>query len=139
MKLYATEVELSVWMEPKTAPDDAGDLLRSASNLIRSETKRALYATDTDGYATDTEIRDAFRVATMAQVKFWADSLINPGLGAAGVQPLAASKSIGGASIAYSVYAATAEARANSAGALGPDAFYILEDAGLLSGDVRLL
>ena len=139
MKLYATVDELTEWLSPKTAPADAGDLLQSASNLIRSETKRAIYATDSAGYPTDTQTRQAFRVATMAQVKFWADSKINPALGAAGVQPLAASKSIGGASIAYSVYAATAEARANSAGALGPDAFFILEDAGLLDGPVRFL
>jgi len=139
VKLYATEAELTTWLAPKAVPADAGDLLQSASNLIRSETKRAIYATDSDGYPTDTATREAFRVATMAQVKFWSDSSINPALGAAGVQPLAASKSIGGASIAYSVYAATAEARANSAGTLGPDAFYILEEAGLLDGPVRFL
>lgn len=136
MKIYATPGELAAWLDPEPSPANAAGLLRSASGLIRSETKTAIYTTDAEGYPTDTSTREAFRVATMAQVKFWSDSSINPALGAAGVQPLAASKSIGGASIAYSVYAATAEARANSAGALGPDAFYILEDAGLLGGDV---
>ena len=136
MRIYATTEELTTWLEPAPAPANAAGLLRSASSLIRSETKRARYATDADGYPTDTTLRTAFREATMAQAAYWSASQIDPALGAAGVKPLAASKSIGGASIAYSVYAATAEARANSAGALGPDAFYILEDAGLLSGDV---
>jgi hypothetical protein len=139
MRLYADETDLTAWMAPAAVPADAAGLLRSASGLVRSETKTALYDTDTDGYPTDALLVTAFMEATCAQAKFWADSNINPSLGAAGVKPLAASKSIGGASINYSVYAATAEARANSAGALGPDAFYILEDAGLLAGSVVLL
>ena len=139
MRLYATEADLTAWLEPEPVPAKAGALLRSASSLIRSETKRATYATDADGYPTDVTLRQAFREATMAQAAYWSASGIDPALGAAGVKPLAASKSIGGASIAYSVYAATAEARANSAGALGPDAFYLLEDAGMLAGDVALL
>jgi len=139
MREYATTEDLAAWLDPDPVPANAAGLLRSASGLVRSETKRAVYAVDAGGYPTDTALRTAFRDAVLAQAKFWADSNIDPALGAAGVQPLAASKSIGSASIAYSVYAATAEARANSAGALGPDAFYILEDAGLLGGDVVLL
>lgn len=139
MKLYATTEELSAWMAPDAAPADAASLLRSASGLIRSETKTARYVTDVDGYPTDTGIRKAFRDAACAQAKFWADHNINPSLGAAGVAPLAASKSIGGASIQYSTYVSTAEARANAAGTLGPDAWYILADAELLGGHVVLL
>ena len=138
MRLYADTDDLTAWMAPDAVPANAAGLLRSASGLVRSETKKALYATDADGFPSDTVIRTAFREATCAQAAFWSASGIDPALGAAGVKPLAASKSIGGASIAYSVYAATAEARANSAGALGPDAFFILEDAGLLGGLVQL-
>jgi hypothetical protein len=139
MRIYADTDDLTAWMSPAAVPADAAGLLRSASFLVRAETKKAVYATDADGYPTDEALLGAFRDAVCAQAAFWAASSIDPALGAAGVQPLAASKSIGGASIAYSVYAATAEARANSAGALGPDAFYILEDAGLLAGSVVLL
>lgn len=139
MRIYATDTDLSVWLTPEPAPENATGLLRSASGLIRSETKTAVYATDADGYPSDPSIRDAFRSAACAQAKFWADHGINPSLGAAGVAPLAASKSIGGASIQYSTYVSTAEARANAAGTLGPDAWYILADAGLLSGGVTLL
>lgn len=139
MKVYATEADLSAWMSPAALPANAGALLRTASGLVRAETKRAVYATDTAGYPTNTAIRAAFRDATTAQAAFWAVSKIDPTLGAAGVTPLPVSKSIGGASISYSLYASTAEARANAAGALAPDAFFILEDAGLLGGTVELL
>jgi hypothetical protein len=139
VRIYATPEELAVWLTPEPSPANAAALLRSASGLIRSETKTAIYPTDTDGYPTNTATRDAFRSAACAQAKFWADHGINPSLGAAGVAPQAASKSIGGASIQYSTYVSTAEARANAAGTLGPDAWYILADAGLLGGSVVLL
>ncbi|MDQ1053176.1 hypothetical protein QE394_001104 [Arthrobacter sp. SORGH_AS 212] len=139
MKVYATEAELSEWMTPATVPANAAALLRSASGLVRSSTKMATYGTDADGYPTNTALRTAFRDATTAQAQYWADLGIDPSKGAAGVAPLAASKSIGGASINYSVYATTAEARAGAAGVLGPDAFYILEEAGLLSGSPVVL
>ena len=138
MRTYATTEDLAAWLGT-AAPANAGALLRSASGLVRSETMTAVYATDADGYPTDTALRAAFREAVCAQAKFWADHGIDPSLGAAGVAPLAASKSIGGASIQYSTYVSTAEARANAAGTLGPDAWYILADAGLLSGTAVIL
>ncbi len=139
MRIYATTEDLTAWISPVAVPTNAAGLLRSASGLIRSETKTAVYATGTDGYPTDTALIAAFMEATCAQAKFWTDHKIDPSLGAAGVAPLAASKSIGGASIQYSTYVSTAEARANAAGVLGPDAWYILADAGLLGNPVVLL
>lgn len=139
MRLYATEADLTAWLAPAAVPATFAGLLRSASGLIRSETKTAIYATDSLGFPSDTDTRAAFKDAACAQAKFWADHSIDPSLGAAGVAPLAASKSIGGASIQYSTYVSTAEARANAAGVLGPDAWYILNDAGLLGNPVRLL
>jgi hypothetical protein len=137
--IYATTADLTEWMDPEAAPANAAALLRSASGLIRSSTKMAVYDTDTAGMPSDTTVLGAFRDATCAQAAFWSAMKVDPSLGAAGVTPLAASKSIGGASINYSVYAATAEARAGAAGTLGPDAFYILEEAGLLSGSPVIL
>lgn len=139
MNIYATTDELTEWMRPKPIPANAASLLRSASNLIRSETKTAFYATNNAGKPTHSDIVEAFRDAACAQAQFWADMKVDPSLGAAGVAPLAAAKSIGGASIQYSTYVSTAEARANAAGVLGPDAFYALEQAGLLSGKVAIL
>lgn len=135
MLIYATENELAVWLTPDPVPANAAGLLRSASGLIRSETKRARYDTDTDGYPRDTRVREAFREATMAQAKFWADHKIDPSLGAAGVKPVAVSKSIGGASVQYEPGATAA--KASAVAGLAPDAYYILDDAGLLSGVLR--
>ena len=137
MRVYATEEDL---VDAKvTVPENAAGLLRSASFLIRSSTKTARYRTNGEGMPSEPFISAAFRDATCAQVKFWADMGVDPTQGAAGVKPLAASKSINGASVQYSTYVSTAEARANAAGTLGPDAYYILEDAGLLGGAVQLL
>lgn len=139
MRIYATTADLTTWLAPDPAPANAAGLLRSASGLIRSATLTAGYAVDAGGYPTDPALIEAFRDATTAQAKFWADHSIDPSLGPAGVAPLAASKSIGGASIQYSTYVSTAEARANAAGTLGPAAWYILNDAGLLGNPVVLL
>lgn len=135
MIAYATVDDLQEWIgQDKQLPANAAGLLRSAAGLVRSSTKMASYPADTDGLPTEAPTRAAFREATTAQAQYWADLGIDPAKGAAGVAPLAASKSIGGATINYSVYADTAAARAGAAGVLGPDAFYILEGAGLLSG-----
>lgn len=134
MRLYATPEDLAEWLDP--VPENAASLLRSASGLVRSETMTARYATDTDGYPTDTALRTAFRDAVCAQVKFWADLKVDPSTGAAGVRPAAASKSIGGASITYEAGATAAKVEALNA--MSPDAWYILNDAGLLGGTVQL-
>ncbi len=137
MIVYATADDLATWISPATVPANATGLLRSASGLIRHATKQALYAT-VDGAPSLPDVAAAFRDATTAQAKFWADNGVDPSLGAAGVAPVAASKSIGGASIAYADATAAAEARAGAADTLAPDAFYILNDAGLLGGMVQL-
>jgi hypothetical protein len=124
-------------MEPEAVPANAAALLRSASSLIRAETRSARYATDTDGYPTDTALRTVFREAVCAQAKFWADHKVDPGLGPAGVTPAAVSKSIGGASITYEAGATAAKAEAVAV--LSPDAYYLLSESGLLSGEVTLL
>lgn len=48
--------------------------LDSASREIRRATKTAIYTTDVDGYPTDTKIRETFRLATCAQVYWWAET-----------------------------------------------------------------
>ncbi|WP_104088014.1 hypothetical protein [Arthrobacter sp. GMC3] len=139
MRIYATEYDLADWMAPKPAPANAVSLLRSASNLVYSETVTAFYATDPAGMPIDAKVVEAFRDATTAQAQFWDTMKVDPTLGAAGVSPMAMSKSIGGASIQYSTYVFTAQARADAAGVLGPDAFYALQQAGLLEGFVMPL
>ncbi|MEV4053035.1 hypothetical protein AB0J55_17770 [Amycolatopsis sp. NPDC049688] len=48
--------------------------LESASREIRRATKTAIYDVDSDGYPTDTKIRETFRLATCAQVYWWAET-----------------------------------------------------------------
>jgi hypothetical protein len=133
-RIYATTEDLTTYLGAGgTVPANATSLLRSASLLISSETRTAVYPTDSGGYALDTTVRAAFRDAACAQVMFWDAMKIDPTLGAAGVAPIAASKSIRGASIQYSTYVSTAQARANAAGVLGPDAWYALDEVGLLN------
>lgn len=77
--VYATRAELVAYAPAGvTVPADpeATRLLTSASKEIRRATKCAIYATDTDGYPTDTAIRQAFRDATCAQAVWW---IQNPG------------------------------------------------------------
>ena len=137
MREYATIEDLTAWLDPEPVPANAAGLLRSASSVIRAETRSARYATDTDGYPTDTALRTAFREAVCAQAKFWADHKVDPSLGVAGVSPVAVSKSIGAASITYDT--GSVAAKAEQVTGLAPDAYYILADAGLLGGSVVVL
>lgn len=134
MRLYATEAELADWLGAE-APANAGALLRSASSLIRAETRSARYVTDTDGYPADTALRTVFREAVCAQAAYWADHKVDPSLGKAGVTPPAVSKSIGSASITYGQPTAGAQDMLG----LAPDAYYLLSESGLLSGGVVIL
>jgi hypothetical protein len=52
-------------------PTDLTRLLLRASELIDDYTRTAIYAVDTDGMPTDTDIIAAFRDATCAQVEAW--------------------------------------------------------------------
>ncbi|QXE28943.1 MULTISPECIES: hypothetical protein [Microbacterium] len=45
--------------------------LRSASIEVEGLTRRAVYATDDDGYATDSAISEALTEATCAIVEYW--------------------------------------------------------------------
>jgi hypothetical protein len=55
-----------------SAPANAERLLARASRLVSAATKTALYDTDPAGYPSDTDVREAFRDATCAQVEVWA-------------------------------------------------------------------
>jgi hypothetical protein len=131
-RTYATPAQLAEYTN-EAAPDDAVGLLRSASLLIGTETRTARYPVDKDGYPRDPALLADFRNAACAQAAFWAGLKIKPYLGAAGIAPVASSKSIRSASFQYAATADTARARADAATQLAPDAWRILDDAGLLN------
>lgn len=101
--------------------------LAAASRVIGRATKTAIYDTDTDGYPTDTEVREAFRQATCAQVYWWAETGDEQG-----IQAQYNSVSIGSVSIS----------RGSSGGAppsgqqLAPAAHTALLDGRVLVGSV---
>lgn len=139
MLIYATADDLTDGATPwlSVAPTNAGSLLRSASLIVSRETKSAFYDTDSDGYATDTVTREAFRQATCAQVAGWVTLGIDPmNLGLDGAAPVR-SKSIDGASKTYDTSAASSAAalatRQGAAADLNDQAAEILREAGLLT------
>ena len=132
MLVYATPEELAAWTGTD-APTNAVQLLRSASLLVRRETKTAVYWTDTTGLPTDTALVTALRDATTAQAAAWAAAGIDPTGGAATVTGLPKSSSIGSGSIDFGTREGSDTDRAALADQLAPDAAQILADAGLLS------
>lgn len=67
---HATAAELAAWLGSDTPPPDADRLLERASRLIDSHVT-AGYKVDDNGDPSDTQMREALRDATTAQVEFW--------------------------------------------------------------------
>lgn len=129
MLIYATTEDLEGWLDPEPAPTSSTRLLRTASQLVYRATINDHYAT-TGGIPSDPEVRQAFTDATCAQVESWVALGIDPVKGKADPGRVAASKSIGGASVSY-VQAGQAEARAHLVDHLTDEAAAILRQAGL--------
>jgi hypothetical protein len=133
---YATVTNLQNWLPPATTvPDDASQLLRSATLLVAR-------AINESPYATSTVTTDARRDATCAQVQAWLDSGIRPGAGGLQSSPVVKSKGVGTArkefdtSLEASVTAF--QKRSEVAEKLCPEAEAILRAAGLLWVPVAL-
>ena len=132
MPVYATPSDLADWL-PDPAPVTVATLLARASRRVRRATITAVYDADTDGLPTNPHLRDAMRDAVCTQVATWVALGIDPVKGAADTVSTVASKSLGSASITYATNATAAQARADAATTLCPDALMILAEAGLLS------
>ena len=136
MLIYATVDDLTDWTET-TAPDNATQLLRTASLLVRKATLTARYATDTTGLPTETLVAQAFRDATCAHAAAMDAANINPlAGGAVTTAATATSKKVGSAQVEYAGSAAAAAARAELAECLAPEAQAILQHAGLVPSAV---
>jgi hypothetical protein len=103
--------------------------LASASREIRRATKTAIYDVDTDGYPTDTDLREAFRLATCAQVYWWSETGDEQG-----VAGQFTSVSIG--SVSMSRGGGSAGGASGQGQRLAPAADTILRDAGVLAGAI---
>jgi hypothetical protein len=126
-RVFATVEEYEAFTG-STAPANAARLLARASRLVSAATKAAIYDTDPAGYPSDTDVRDAFRDATCAQVEVWAKR----DAAAAGESDDPAASpwtSISAGGLSFSRQSAPTPTAEDTA--LTPEAAEILEDAGL--------
>lgn len=136
MLIYATSADL---VDPpwslSTLPANVDQLLAAASLLVLGATRSAVYRTDADGYPLDPVVRAAFRDATCSQVTTWIALGIDPAAAGADAATssgrVAASKSLGPASVSYVGVEGAVAARARLATELSDAAALILSTAGL--------
>jgi len=140
-RIFATVSDLNAapWSLTALSAADAARMLAFASRLVSHATMSAIYDADTDGMPTDADLKEALQEATCSQVATWSALTVDPAAGAADGGTTVASKSFGGASIQYSVYASTAQARAKAATSLSQDARLILTEAGLTAAGPMVL
>lgn len=127
MLVYATSDELADHVAE--IPDNADQLLKRASIMVRNATRFDLYDTLPSGMPEDLDVIDAFREATCAQVAEWVANDVDPVAGEAGVQAGVASSSIAGGSVSYDL--SHAELARASVGKLSSYALDILRAEGL--------
>ncbi|MDR7385213.1 hypothetical protein [Promicromonospora iranensis] len=130
--VYAAEADLAEapW-SISPAPANAGKLLLHASLLVAKETRSALYATDTEGYPSNTVVRAAFRDATCAQVDAWVAAGIDPTAAGAGQSGVVAAKKYGPRDVQYATYERDAKQRGYLTTHLADTAVQILAALGL--------
>ena len=128
MVTYATLDDLTSGGWVTTVPDNAEQLLRSASLLIARVTGDNLY--NQTAPHNDEPRHDA----TLAQAAAWAAASIDPAAGVAGITPAVKEKDLGTGRIVYD--GPTAAERATALNQLAPDAYSILYAAGLLIVDM---
>lgn len=143
MLVYATATDLAALPWSITpAPGGVDRLLWSASALVTTATRSAVYAVDEEGMPTDPAILAAFRDATCAQVSTWVALGIDPAAGGADAATatgrIVTSKSLGPASFAYAGVDAAVARRAAAATRPVDDARAILDQAGLLTSSPRV-
>ena len=136
MLVYASLDDLVGWSSAEI-PDgiDVCARLRSASILVRRETRAARYDTDSAGKPSDPDVSQAFTDATCAQAAAWIAAGIDPTSSGAVHDQQVASKSMGGRSISLTTAPAEVLAKRFAlATQLCDEARDILANAGLLEG-----
>lgn len=133
MLVYADPAALVAWTG-QPAPDNAAQLLRSASVMVRGATRTALYAVQPSGLPVDDDLREALRDATCAQAAAWSAAGIDPTAPVAARGRVATSKSLGSGSVTYADAASVVAAQDALRERLTDEAAAILADAGLTGG-----
>lgn len=136
MRSYATEADLTTANVVVTPSSDAPQYLQSASELVEDATIVDLYEVDDDGLPTDPEIIEAFKNATVAQIRFWVAAKVNPVGGVLAQSPEVSSQSTDGSSVSYGSLR-TAEELEKATSSLCEQAQRILRLARLTDGNAR--
>lgn len=126
MLIYAEPADL------RGHPDgDPTRALRAASALVRRHTITARYRVDPEGYPADPDVRAAFREAVVSQVETWTALGVDPATGVAGAtgSRQVASKSLGSASVSYTVAGRAVDDLAIAAVTLDAGAAMVLDAA----------
>lgn len=134
---YATFADAIAYDPMADWPENTHRLLASASRLVRSATRTAIYDADATGMPSNVDLKAAFVEATCAQALAWVILGVDPTAGPASITGagVATSKSIGKASISYAApRAAAVDEAAATVTTLVPDALWCLESAGLTIG-----
>ncbi|MFH9823012.1 hypothetical protein [Streptomyces bobili] len=126
-RVFATPAEYEAFTG-QPAPANADRLLARASRLVSAATKAAVYDTDPAGYPSDSDILEAFRDATCAQVGEWA----RRDTAAADGDDVAASPWTSVSAGSLSFLRQSAPATTSEDTLLVPEAVEILDDLGLL-------
>ncbi len=130
----ATAADYQSWNHNVPGPEGIDTYLEAVTPIIFEATQNARYAVDSDGVATDPDIKTAMMTATCIQASAWVKLKIDPDLGGVIDAKIATSKSIAGASITIAGAADAAAARAAAVNGPVPAARRILAQHGLIVG-----
>lgn len=130
MLIYATSADLTAWTG-SAAPDNADQLLRTASLAVANATRAARYDVDGTGMPTDAKTLQAFKDATCAHAAALAAAKVDPAAGGVLAANVATSKKVGSASIDYAGAGTATSAKAALLSGLAPEAARILRQAGI--------
>lgn len=116
-----------------STPTNILALLAAATGLVLDATNQAYYAVDpNDGTATDTQIANALRDATIIQAAAWSVMGYDPLTGGVPQTTVVQSSKAGGASDTFADAAAAASARVAAVNGLVPAALRVLRYNNLL-------
>jgi hypothetical protein len=131
-RLYATVIDYANYAEEPSDLDAAAltKRLRSASSEVDGLTRLSRYDVDDDGFATDTDISDAFTEATCAIVEYQ-----EPGNDPTGAESNQGAVKIG--SVSLGTTSSREEGGDKLVQRIGPKAALILRNAGLITSTVN--
>ncbi|MFE5290338.1 hypothetical protein ACFRAQ_35760 [Nocardia sp. NPDC056611] len=132
MLVYAAPADLADWLTELPDTATSTQLIRYASQLVRSTTRCDLYDVYPSGLPIDLDIAEAMKEATCAQAAQWHLAGIDPAAGSVGRTVAIKSHTADGGAVTYAD-APSADEIQRALSTLAPIALTILRNAGLAS------